>query len=362
MLIAAYAVMAVAGCLNGWWWVLLGIVALAVGCYVLWLATVGRGVFTVRQVLAVAVILRVLMLPMPPGLSGDVYRYLWDGAVQVVGENPFAEKPELETRWHDSALYPEVSSEEYYSVYPPVSQFCFRLVAMLVDPMTHPLAASYGMKLLCALAELLALIVLVRQLASSSWAVLYAWNPLVILECWGQVHSESLALGLLAAAWLAWLKDRPAVTSMLVTLAGWVKVYPLLFLPLLVKRGSSMRTVASMIGVSMMVTILLWVPFWTADTWKHFRESIDLYVNRFEFNAGPYYALKLFFGLIVGQVFRWCALVATIVVWVICYRSTDRDWRVGASWIMVIHTLFATTLHPWYFLMPCTWRLLLACG
>ncbi len=351
VLIAAYAVIAIAGCLSGWWWVVLGIVALGVGFYVVWLAESRRAAFGVKQVLVLAVLLRVLMLPMPPGLSGDVYRYLWDGAVQVEGENPFREKPERETRWHGTALYPQVSSEMYYSVYPPVSQFCFRLVAMIGNPMDHPLAASYLMKLSCALAELLGLVLLVRSLAPSPRVILYAWNPLVILECWGQVHSESLAIGLLALAWLAWKKAYPVGSCLLVTMAGLVKIYPLLFLPLLVKRGLPVRTVLAMMLVSISATILLWLPFWSVEAWEHFCQSIDLYVRSFEFNAGPYYALKTVYGLGVGQVLRYCALAASIVLWVICFQ-TRRDWLVGAAWIMVIHIFFATTLHPWYFLLP----------
>jgi len=66
-----------------------GVSSLVSSAFVVWLAELRSVVLGCRQVLVLAIVLRALMLPMPPRLSGDMYRYLWDGVVQIEGENPF---------------------------------------------------------------------------------------------------------------------------------------------------------------------------------------------------------------------------------------------------------------------------------
>ena len=66
---------------------------------VLWLlavAIVRRGRLpprTIWLVLGVAVAMRLLTLTAPPMLSSDVYRYVWDGRVQLAGINPYRYLP-----------------------------------------------------------------------------------------------------------------------------------------------------------------------------------------------------------------------------------------------------------------------------
>ena len=36
---------------------------------------------------------RVALVPVPPSLSGDVYRYMWEGRVAAAGGNPYRQSP-----------------------------------------------------------------------------------------------------------------------------------------------------------------------------------------------------------------------------------------------------------------------------
>ncbi len=44
-------------------------------------------------ILSIAALLRLCLLPLPPSLSDDVYRYLWDGRVAAFGWNPYFHAP-----------------------------------------------------------------------------------------------------------------------------------------------------------------------------------------------------------------------------------------------------------------------------
>src|SRR5215471_7773981 len=59
-------------------------------------------------VLAVAVAMRLLTLAAPPMLSSDVYRYVWDGRMQLAGINPYRYLPIADELafLRDEAVYP----------------------------------------------------------------------------------------------------------------------------------------------------------------------------------------------------------------------------------------------------------------
>ena len=82
-----------------------------------------------RLVIGFALVLRLAVFWLPPGLSDDAYRYVWDGLVQTEGYNPYLHTPdsqELEAL-RSEHIYDELNSSGVYTVYPPVSQLVFRI-------------------------------------------------------------------------------------------------------------------------------------------------------------------------------------------------------------------------------------------
>ena len=51
---------------------------------------------------AVAIGLRVVVLPSEPSLTDDFWRYLWDGHVQRAGMNPYLFAPGAQEHWYDA--------------------------------------------------------------------------------------------------------------------------------------------------------------------------------------------------------------------------------------------------------------------
>ena len=68
-----------------------GVVYLLTACRPI-TGAIGRG--SVVWMIAVGAVLRAIMLPTTPILETDFYRYLWDGAVVVCGQNPYAHSPQ----------------------------------------------------------------------------------------------------------------------------------------------------------------------------------------------------------------------------------------------------------------------------
>ncbi len=317
---------------------------------------------TLRLVIGVALVLRVLFLPVPPSLSTDVYRYLWDGVLALNGINPFLYKPvdPALAEFQHLDLVGQFNSPEYYSVYPPVMQITFLLGGWGYET----LGFSWGyvlLKLALGGCELGALWVLAKMLPVR-YLILYAWNPLVVVEAWGQPHGEAIAIGAIAGClWFA--TRRPVVAVFLLTVATWAKLWPVLLFPFLFRHlGWHWRYFL----VAGSVTALLWVPYASLETFANFRESLKLYTHKLEWNAAIYELLYLVRWAITKMLWGlgWLSLeaghgklTATILRWVLFAGVAAVFWW-GRRWSLtrqfaVVSVLFIITLsiiHPWYLL------------
>ena len=151
-----------------------------------------------RAVLLGALLLRLPLLPLPPTLSDDVLRYLWDGRVAAAGENPYRfapDSPELSPLRDD--LWQRLPHRQIPTVYPPFAVAAFSIAARLPFPIL-------SWKLLVTGADLAAcafLLRLARQLGLPAGRVIgYAWNPLVALEVAGMGHVDVLGVAASLAA------------------------------------------------------------------------------------------------------------------------------------------------------------------
>ncbi|PSQ70800.1 MAG: hypothetical protein BRD26_04215, partial [Bacteroidetes bacterium QH_1_64_81] len=143
------------------------------------------------EVLWGALLLRLAFLPLMPGLTDDPFRYIWDGMLQWEGINPYKFVPsasELEA-FQDNTLYQELNSPDYYSIYPPISQLFFALGALFYDG--NWVLPYYVLKAVFVTAECAGVLLLAR-LTTARNVLLYAWNPLVLIETAGQGHTEAL--------------------------------------------------------------------------------------------------------------------------------------------------------------------------
>lgn len=322
-----------------------------------------------------AVLFRLLLLGAMPALSDDYARFIWDGRLLLAGINPFRYLPsELVTGTAggafsvDTSLFGRLNSPDYYTVYPPVSQALFALAAG-ASPQHLP-----GSVLLLRLPVLLADIgtmalmrrLLVRFRQNPNLALLYALNPLVILELTGNVHLEGVMFFFVLLAVWWWVRpplagqpvpcQRLAVSAGAFAMGVGTKLLPLLLLPLVVARLGWRRglTYSAVVGV---FVCLLFAPFFDLDMLRHMLTSLDLYIRKFEFNASLYYLIReagyyLRGYNVLSQIGGWLSLLTTLGLLGIAFARTKQ----GASapmaarvlWMLTLYFAMATTVHPWY--------------
>lgn len=292
---------------------------------------------------------RVALLPLEPGLSDDAYRYVWDGLLQLRGLNPFLYLPTdpALADLRQSELFSLLNSRERYTVYPPLSQAVFAASALAHQADT--LTAYYAVKGFMVLFDVGALLLLGR-LTGPRNLILYAWNPLILIELAGQGHAEAImAFFLVATVWLlreGWENEAAAA----LTLAGWVKLYPFFLMPFLLRRIGWRR-----IWVPVLTSVLVWAPYASTEVVDHVLSSLRLYVQLFEFNAGPYYLVKEIFRWVTGA--DWSKQIGpAFAVLFLCTlpltyrwdRATNVSWETAAVGVTGLYFALATTVHPWY--------------
>lgn len=195
--------------------------------------------YTFAIILAVAIVCRLVTLLPEPYMSSDIYRYAWDGVVQHAHISPYRYVPGDPSlsflREPNQDLFDNINRRDYaHTIYPPAAQFLFYLITFLNPTVTF-------MKLAMILFEGLTLYALVKLLAGLGMrreqSLIYAWCPLLIWEIGSSGHVDSAAMAFIALALLFRYRRQPVLTGLFLGLAILVKLYPVVLLPALFRRG-----------------------------------------------------------------------------------------------------------------------------
>lgn len=371
LLLALGTVELVALCTMGWWpgaeFPSPGLVlfATAFGAYALagWQVT-EQGDPT-KLIWLFAIAMRVALLALTPELSDDVYRYLWDGHVQLSGTNPYLYAPDapeveaLRTAYHDLINNPTVPT-----IYPPLAQAAFLLIAAVGSS----LLAAKALWIACDLATGVVLGRIARATGRNEPRVLllYLWSPLLIVEVAWSGHLEplgllTLSLVILLATRLGRVTAEEESTEPLGTTASkgaaksaWVavaagsalalsaltKFAPAAALPALVRRAG-WGALAGFI----LTCIALYAPF--ASAAPQLFTGLMTYSEHWWFMKGPFVLLEV----ITGDSTRARYLAAFIVIGVTGWTAAAQyDVDRALLWVLGAGMILTPTLHPWYVL------------
>ena len=337
--------------------------------FALYYGELGRLAWSPTVILVAALLMRLLFLSAPPQLSDDIYRYLWDGSNTLSGTNPYTAAPSTVKPSPVLAhIHSRINHPDYVTIYPPMAQVLFGGGASLGGSITGLKAFLVLIDIgLCAL-----LIVILKKLEMPVWrSVLYAWNPLPVLEIAGSGHVDGAGLALVMAAFYLLLFERkiPDATASrnwpfllsgaLLACAGLVKLIPFVFAPallLLVPSGKRRYFFVS----SIVMAVLLGAPF--LPHLANINSSLSAYANNWEFAGFAFNALRTFTGS--GAIARLLLSVCfLLVLCVTTYRlarkiklattlSSKALQALKACYVVALAFLLLTpTLQPWYALV-----------
>ena len=334
------------------------------GCFVLYwrLYQLSSKGYDWKKILGLALLLRLVLFASIPSWSEDYARFLWDGHLVAEGINPYSHTPteaweQLQLRSNSSMdeLYVLMNSPDYHSVYPPSNQLVFWLAAAIGQE--EILWGVVVIRLVLLSFEILAfyfihlLLRLFRQ--PSRNLLLYALNPLVIMEVIGNLHFEGMMLTMILAG-IYWMENKRFSSSgVALGVAVGIKLSPLMLFPAVLKQLPGKAIWQFSLAAGLVVLLTLGPLFYA---WSGFSQSLNLYNKTFEFNASIYYLLRQLGYWIVGynaiEILGPLLKVLTLVLIVyISYRNKNKDSRSLLETLLTVYWIYFllnTVVHPWY--------------
>jgi len=311
----------------------------------------------------ISMIFRIIFIVAIPCLSDDYFRFIWDGKLFVNGFNPYLFIPSeiintdvSKTAGLTQELYEGLNSPNYYTVYPPINQLLFSIGGFFSK--FGMLAGIIAIRVPILIAEFF-LIKYIRRLLEDlhlpHYHVLwYALNPLVIVELSGNLHFEGMMMLCLVVG-IYWLRhNKWGGAAFWWAMAISIKLIPILFLPVLVKRLGVVKSVWFYIITSLALAFTF-LPFLDQKLIEHIFSSVDLYFRTFEFNASIYYVIRwLGFKSVGYNIIQQVGPILSFVTFVLVmgvYFYKNKSWEDVFKKMLFAYTIYlllATTVHPWY--------------
>ena len=281
---------------------------------------------------------RAAMLFSAPTLSDDIYRYVWDGRTINHGINPYRYAPSAaELAPLRDSLYTHINNRDVGTPYAPLTLATFALFQRIGD-------SVLVFKLGFIIADCLIMLVLLRLFARTGTPrvnlLVYAWNPLVVVEVAGSGHSDPLTVLLLLIAVNTAMAKRPWATTAGLTLAMLGKYFSVAVLPLFWK---------SFKGGAWIV-----IPAGLVAAFAVFSSSVEYHVlslatvfEHWHFNDSLFALIYWATGSLPVTRFLVVAIFFALVV-----KVARLNWPLPRAVMTVLGGMFllTSTFEPWYLL------------
>ncbi|BAS11198.1 hypothetical protein AHiyo4_46200 [Arthrobacter sp. Hiyo4] len=329
------------------------------------------------------VLLGLIAVSAPPRTSNDAARYAWDGIVQKSGKSPYAYVPVDETL---SSLRPEwlfapghsgtdgkpecakdlfvtesvpTSSEpsgtplctainrpHVPTIYPPTAQIYFFGVQAAVPDSVGYFPFQLGGLLLSIAVQVMLLGALAKRGLPLHLAAVWGWSPFVQLEAVNNAHVDPLGAGLMLAAGMFLLGDRPLRSGAAFGAAVATKLIPVIAAPALLFRRP-----VRFIAAAVLTFILLYVPYLAVAG-----SGVLGFLPGYLKEEGYSQSGGVRFGLAqIVSAGVWPAVLSAAAIAVVALGAL-RQTRAGNLWeqqtVMIGLTLLVISPnYPWYALM-----------
>ncbi|MCP4748286.1 MAG: glycosyltransferase [Desulfobacteraceae bacterium] len=296
-------------------------------------------------IICTALIVRLLLIPHP--VSDDIYRYLWEGRMLASGVNPYL-KPPCDTSLlifaRDDIYHSLINHPQLPAVYPPGVLYLF---SAIVHICYHPLAV----KILMIAFDMGALVLLLALLRHRGyrrrWAILYAFNPVVLYSFSGQAHLDAIQIFFILC--VIFFYDRRKWFWMFL-FAGWavqIKYIAVIFLPFLLRKDNWRYC-----PVMFLSMVLPYLPFLIRGEFS--TGSLLTFGTGFAFNGSLHGLFRVVFGSIAPATYACIAVAVAVLCFGYGYYHPELNKKFkdepvsGFFFATGVLLLTMPTVHFWY--------------
>lgn len=286
-------------------------------------------------VVAAAVIGRIAFMRFPA--SDDIYRYIWEGIIQLHGYNPYVLPPDSPALVHlHTPFWHLINHRDLATIYWPCAQLLFRIGASIH---ASPLFFKAMFLLFDAATAAILFGLLLLLGGEKRHVILYALNPLVLVSVAGEGHLEPVAIVFLCAALWCFLKQRAFCSWILLGFAITVKPTLAVFAPVFITKSSLKH------GYGLAVVAALFIPYWSPQL-NPFSVLVQ-FGTRFHYNGLAFESLAMLFG--PDKVFPW-VVAAAVIAYGAALLTTSGPLALARATAAIL-LIFSPTVHHWYYLL-----------
>lgn len=333
-----------------------------------------------RNLIGLSFIFKLIFLFAIPELSQDFYRFIWDGMLINNHFNPYLYLPKelidnnaFSSNRFRQSLYEGMGNlnATNFSTYPPISQLAYSITYFFSGE--NLLYNVIGLRLFNLLAEIglvfFSLKILKQLHLSKKNILIFILNPLVIIESVFNLHFEVVMLFFLAAS-LYYIYSSKIYKSA-IGFAGSIasKMLTLMFIPLFFSYFNSKKeflnrtqilNYSKFLVVTFLTLIGCYSFFYDPDILLKSSKTFSLYFTSFEFNASIYYVLRWigfqWYGYNMIAIFgKLLSGLSLLIIIYLSFRRKRIDFKTLIKYMLFASTAYyflATTVHPWYIIMP----------
>jgi hypothetical protein len=245
---------------------------------------------------------RLTLLPVAP--SDDIYRYLWEGKLQLNGISPYSHPPEASSLEHlRDGFFSGINHKHLPTIYPPLTLMVFAAA----DYVSHSIMSMKSVFLIFDVLSIFVLLRFLRVMGKDPHNVLtYAWSPLILISFAARGHCDSLQIFLVILALYLFAIRKNLRTVFSIALAVMSKFIFVIIVPFLIP-GKKLKYVVVLFAV----IAALYLPYISAGkglfstllhfgTQYHFNDSVHFLI--FCLCIGSPLASKIVTALIFGTV------------------------------------------------------------
>ena len=299
--------------------------------------------------LALGLLFRVALIPIPPVGSDDWYRYVWDGKLLNARVNPYAFAP-LDSslvRFHSSILPSRINHPEMKTLYPPLAEILFYAAYKIGGE------SFLGIKLLLLIFDvgtIFGIFLIIRKLnLSDKKILLYALCPLPLFQFFVDGHVDGFGITLLVFSIFFYLDGKRIISYLLIGLSASIKPLSLILIPILFFHEKDFRERIKVIIMPLVVFVMLYAPFIFSG--RPF-QALVTFAENWTFNGIVFDLLNSFIRdnqrarLLCGILF----VIFYLPVIMRRQKLTDTQDALLSKIYMSIFLLyiFSPVVHPWY--------------
>lgn len=316
-----------------------------------------------------SVLFRLILLPGIAIHECDFYRYIWDGKSFKNGINPFkyapaevdSAKTEInreikllkELRNKNPLYFERINHSGVPTIYPPAAQVIFAASSIIKEDSIFVLKSIFVFFDILALA--LVILLLLHFKLNPSLAIVYGWSPLVLKEIANSGHYDSVTIFLMLLSLYLLVKNKALAGTISLACACLTKFYPVILLPLYIKRIRVRHLFIFAVGI-----IGMYLPFfiWGQSGMPKVFAGLSTYSQKWAYNGSLFVIMQSFLNVLHFRVISNFFLAKLItgfifIMLLLClaFKRSDEPLDLLKRTLFVLVALFLLNPvgEPWYF-------------